>query len=89
MAEFQWDEANINHIGQHGVSPDEAEQAYVDEQRRGMQAYPHPSEARWALLGRTDAGRYLFLVYTKRVGDVRIISARDATTTEKRQCRKK
>lgn len=89
MAEFQWDAANIDHIGRHGVSPEEAEEAYLDERRRGMPVYPHLNEQRWGLLGRTATGRYLFLVYTKRAGDVRIISARDATTTEKRQYRKK
>jgi uncharacterized DUF497 family protein len=89
MAEFQWDAANIDHIGQHGVSPEEAEEAYLDERRRGMPVYPHPKEQRWGLLGRTAAGRHLFLVYTRRAGDVRIISARDATTTEKRQYRKR
>jgi uncharacterized DUF497 family protein len=89
MAEFQWDDANIDHIGQHGVNPEEAEEAYLDPYRRGVPVHPHPNEDRWGVLGRTDAGRSLFLVFTKRAGNIRIISARDATKAEKQQYRKK
>jgi uncharacterized protein len=89
MVEFQWDDANSDHIGQHGVSPEEAEEAYLDPHRRGMPVYPQPRESRWGLLGRTEAGRYLFVVYTKRAGAIRIISARDTTPAEKRHYRKK
>ena len=28
---FDWDEANIRHIGLHGITPDEVEQCVMDE----------------------------------------------------------
>lgn len=41
-------------------------------------------EARWVLLGLSAAGRLLAVVYTLRGDNVRLISARRATTKEER-----
>ena len=30
---FDWDDGNIDHIAEHGVTPEEAEQALVDRRR--------------------------------------------------------
>lgn len=87
--EFQWDEANVEHIARHGVTPEEAEEAYLDENRRYLSIPRTFREARRALLGKTEDGRILFLVYTLRLGYIRILSTRDATAPEKRQYRKK
>jgi uncharacterized protein len=87
--EFQWDEANVEHIARHGVMPEEAEEAYLDENRRYLSIPRISSEMRRALLGKTEDGRVLFLVYTLRLGYVRILSAHDATSPEKRRYRKK
>jgi uncharacterized protein len=43
------------------------------------------TELRHLTLGRTDAGRLLFVVYTLRGDKVRIISVRDMTRRERRE----
>ena len=37
--EFEWDEANEEHIARHGVTPEEAEEALTDPRRIGAPAY--------------------------------------------------
>jgi uncharacterized DUF497 family protein len=53
---FQWDEDNLAHIAEHGVSPDEAE--YVIE--RAMPPFPRAAaDGKFIVWGRTDDGSYL------------------------------
>jgi uncharacterized DUF497 family protein len=54
-----------------------------------MPAYNVGRERRWALLGATEEGRRLYVVYTRRRGRIRVVSARDATPREKRRYRKR
>lgn len=61
---FDWDDANLDHIAEHGVEPEEGERRY-------------------AVLGSTEDGRRLFVVFTRRGSATRVISARDATDAEK------
>lgn len=89
MVTFDWDEWNLDHIAQHAVTADEAEEAYNDPRKRGVPAYDTPTEQRWAVLGTTAAGRLLYLVYTRRGLAVRIITARDTDKAEKRRYRRK
>ena len=42
----------------------------------------------WALLGALEGGETLFVVYTRRRGRIRIVTARPATDREKRRYRK-
>jgi uncharacterized DUF497 family protein len=86
---LDWDEYNTSHIREHGVEPAEAEQALRDPDRIGVGAYNVAGERRWAYLGATEAGRILFLVYTRRHRRIRIITARDATERDKRRYRKR
>jgi uncharacterized protein len=86
---FDWDEHNTSHIRRNDVEPHEAEEAALDPSRIGAPAYDVGRERRWALLGATEAGRQLFVVYTRRRGWLRIVSARDATPGEKRRYRKR
>ena len=87
--EFDWDEANVEHIARHNVSPEEAEQAYADPKRINCGTRRVGQESRGIILGRTDAGRILFLVFTKREGAIRIFSVREATQDEKKRYRKR
>jgi hypothetical protein len=58
--EFRWIEWNVNHIGEHGVSPEEAE--YVV--RHPGRGYPrHGRNETISVRGRTMAGDYLQVVY--------------------------
>jgi uncharacterized DUF497 family protein len=85
---FEWDEHNIEHIARHDVEPWEAEDAMYDPERIGGSAYNQGRERRWALLGITEAGRILFVVFTRRRGRVRVVMSRDAVGHEQRRYRK-
>jgi hypothetical protein len=71
---FQWDGANRNHIAEHGVSTEEAEQVvlnaplYLERQLRG-------GEERTPQIGETDTGRVLFVVTTWREEQIRVVTA--------------
>lgn len=78
FAGFDWDDGNWPKCGKHGVSREEIEQVLL-----GAPAVlddPHPGEPRTKAIGRTQAGRYVFLVFTLREIDgeslLRPISAR-------------
>lgn len=85
---FDWNEANVSHISRHNVIPEEAEEALLDPRRIGIPAYQVATEQRWAVLGATENGRILFVVFTRREGLIRVVTARDATNKEKRRYRR-
>jgi len=70
------------------VRPEEAEEALTDSRRLVLRTRSQRGEERWTALGATEAGRILFVVFTRRRGGVRVITARDATLEEKRRYRK-
>ncbi len=80
---FDWDSRNVEHIGRHEVSPEEAEDVFDHDPvfRKGRSGFH-------TVYGRTGAGRYLFVVYVRKPGAIRIITARDMTLTEKRYYRR-
>lgn len=84
IALFDWDDANLEHIAEHDVEPEEAEEAVLDPKRVSRTAYAREGERRYAVLGVTEDGRRLFVVFTRRGLAIRVISARDATDAEKR-----
>ena len=76
---FSWDTGNINkNKSKHNVSEKEAEEVFFDEKK---QEYPDPThskkEIRKIVVGKTQTGRLLFVVYTVRNSSIRIISAGD------------
>ncbi|WP_399538547.1 BrnT family toxin [uncultured Paenibacillus sp.] len=76
-----WDDYNIDHIGRHGVDPDEAEEAFWDEDRLPFDAH----SGHRGIIGATDAGRRLVVIFVKKDGArIRVITARNATEDEKR-----
>ncbi len=69
---FVWDEGNI-----------EAEEIFADPQRKIFKDKLHSSgEERFRVVGKTDLGRLLFVVFTIRQKKVRVISARDINRKE-------
>jgi uncharacterized DUF497 family protein len=86
---FDWDDGNIEHIGQHGIQPDEAEAAVLDRRRRVLPAQLVGAERRRLLIGRARGGRILFVVVTPRGGSTRVVTARDADEAEKRLYRRR
>ena len=86
--EFDWDDANEEHIARHGVTPEEAEEVLLDRHPAALAVYNAPAERRWGIIGATEDGRVLAVIYTRRRGAVRIVTARDATPAEKRRYRR-
>ena len=83
MVRFEWDDANLDHMHRHRVTA--AEIAEVFGRRvTPIAAYNH-GETRYAVVGRTDTGRYLTVVYTWRRGRLRVVTARDAHPRERRR----
>jgi uncharacterized DUF497 family protein len=85
---FDWDAANIAHVGRHGVAPEQAEDALLDPGRIGCDACGQDDKRRSAYIGSTDAGRALFVVTTRRRRRVRVVTARDASERERRRYRR-
>ncbi len=85
--EFRWHEWNIEHIGTHGVSPDEAE-AVV---RRAVQPYPRKlDDDKWLVWGQGRGGRFLQVIFVLDEDEsVFIIHARPLTAREKRRYRRR
>lgn len=76
---FDWDEGNRLKCREHGVSPEEIETLFERPALVGPAAHS-AVELRYRALGRTPAGRFMFLVFTWRERDglrfIRPISAR-------------
>ena len=78
---FSWNEDNLAHISNHGVTPEEIEEIAFE----GTPYIRKGREGRRYLYGKTFVGRYLFVVYVPVAkGKVRVITARDMDAREKR-----
>ena len=84
FAGFQWDEGNINkNLVEHQAEDWESEQVFFNEAVLVLDDPKHSLvEKRWAAFGRTDAGRLLVVIFTKRGNLLRVISARDMNRKE-------
>jgi uncharacterized protein len=75
---FDWDDGNWPKCAKHGVSREEIEQVFLGNP--AVMADPNPKESRMRAIGKTTAGRFVFLIFTLRkiVGNtvLRPISAR-------------
>ena len=84
---FQWDEGNSEkNWHTHAVTRAEAEQAFLNRPVVVAEDVKHAQkEPRFVLLGRTDADRQLFVAFTIRGSEVRVISARPMSRSERRR----
>jgi len=82
---FDWDRSNIEKIwAKHKVSPFECEQIFFNEPLVAQDDIKHSQkEERYYVLGKTDAARLLFVVFTIRRNLIRIISTRDMSKKER------
>ena len=88
---FQWDEGNSdkNWI-RHQVSRFECEELFFNQPLIISEDSKHSkSESRFYSLGRTDSNRFLFISFTIREKLIRVISARDMTTKERKKYEEK
>lgn len=67
-------------IEKHDVEPEEAEEAFFSTPYKVRKA----SSGKYLLYGRSYDGRYLFVVFTWVDHRIKVISARDITSSERR-----
>jgi hypothetical protein len=83
---FEWDERkNVENQEEHGVSFEEAQSVFLDEQAVQFFDEPHSStEERFVMLGMSSRFRLLVVAHAfrRRGSAIRIISARRATRRE-------
>lgn len=87
--EFQWDQGNDQkNFLKHGVTQAECEEVFFNSPLLVVDDEGHSqNEARYYALGQTHAFRLLFVVFTVRRTALRVISARDMSSKEKRTYR--
>jgi len=83
---FQWDPGNSNkNLLKHNVQNWECEQIFFNKPLLVLEDPGHSvTEKRWAGFGKTDSGRLLVVVFTKRGNLLRVISARDMKSKERK-----
>jgi uncharacterized protein len=84
---FEWDAGNATKsLQKHGVTCAEAEEVFTGGRfiPLGEQVHPPSPEPRFAVLGETSRGKLLFLAFTLRNQNVRVISARLMNQREKK-----
>ena len=78
IAGFDWDKGNWPKCGKHGVSRAEIEEVFAGTP--AVETDPFPEEVRMRAIGKSAAGRYVFVVFLLREIDgqtkLRPISAR-------------
>ena len=84
--QFEWDaEKAASNLKKHGVSFQEAATAFGDPFSATIADPDHSEdEDRYVLLGQTYQGRLIVVVHTDREETVRIISARLASSRERK-----
>lgn len=84
-AGFDWDAGNLDkNWEKHQVAFWEGEEVFFNQPLVVVLDAPHSgSEERYYCLGKTDAGRLLFVVFTVRGRLIRVISARDMSEKER------
>jgi uncharacterized DUF497 family protein len=83
---FQWDLGNIDkNFVKHNVENWECEQIFFNKPLLVLEDPKHSlTEKRLGAFGRTDSGRLLVVVFTQRGSLIRIISARDMNSRERK-----
>lgn len=82
---FDWDKGNIEkNLKKHDVTAQEAEELFAKEPFvvRRDEHHSNQGEERMQALGKTKAGRRLFIAFTLRSNKIRVISVRDMTPQE-------
>ena len=82
---YQWDPDKArSNLRKHGIEFADAVAVFADERALTIED-DHPDEVRLVTLGLDAFGRVLIVVYTYRGDTIRIISARKATPSERKQ----
>jgi uncharacterized DUF497 family protein len=83
---FQWDRGHSNkNLLKHNVQHWECEQVFFNKPLVVLEDPGYSAaETRWAGFGKTDSGRLLVVILTKRGNLLRVISARDMNSKERK-----
>ncbi len=81
---FEWDRNNLRKIRAHGVNPEEAEQASLNDP---IPVYDQDveGELRSVYYGETVAGRLLAIIVTERGGKIRVVTVYPLDAGQKRE----
>jgi len=84
--EYEWDENKAAaNLSKHGISFEEAKTVFDDPLYVDFYDPDHSfEEHRFILLGESTQGRLLFVSYRERNNGIRLISAREATLSERK-----
>lgn len=90
IQDFDWDLWNIvKNVDKHQVENKECEDVFFNQPQLIEYDEKHSlTEKRYKILGLTDRGRKLIVIFTIRNNKIRIISARDQSKKEKLQFNK-
>jgi uncharacterized DUF497 family protein len=85
--QFEWDDAKASvNAEKQGVTFQEALSVFRDPLARVLPDPTDPSgEDRAIMMGHSDQGRLLLVVFTDRADRIRLISAREATRRERHE----
>lgn len=84
--DFEWDPAKArSNLTKHGVSFSDVETAFYDQHAISMPDPGAAAEERFVLVGMDALGTIVVVVYTYRGDSIRIISARRATKSERKE----
>lgn len=82
---FEWDEEKAKaNLKKHRVGFDEATTIFTDPYSMTIHDPDHSAdEQRYIAIGTSDKGRVLVVVYTERGSNIRIVSCRKTTPSER------
>jgi len=78
---ISWDQETVDHISRHSVSPEEVEEVLFNTDNPPL--VMRGKQGRYLAYGKTDAGRFLLVVWAARNRKTQIITARDMSKKEK------
>ena len=83
---YEWDPAKArSNLRKHGVQFADSVAALEDESALTIRDPDSTGEERWTTIGMDAFSRVLVLIYTWRSENLRVISCRKATASERRQ----
>ncbi len=83
---YEWDATKARrNLQKHGIDFADAVGVFEDERALTIEDPSSADERRWISIGMDWLGRVLVVVYTWRGDTIRLISARPATSRERRQ----
>lgn len=83
VLQFEWDDGNSDKPKKHGLTLEETEEAFFDENKIIFTDWKHSkTEKRITLLGKTKTGKLLNITYTVRDSKIRVITARPINKKE-------